>query len=390
MNVCRISKGFLPRQDGWSAHAFFLSQQQAALGHSVVVLQPSWPSEKDGRLTIRRLPLGPLTSRLEWKLTTGLFCAQAAAAIAHLLRREKIDVLHVHGDVIEVLSLASWARFWRVPVVLTLHSGLNRRWLYRGIATRLFRLVDGFICVSPPIREDVLSLGLPEDRTTVIPSGLDIRQYRPPTHEERVAARANLALQDDEAMILSVGRLHPVKAYADLVRTAAGTPIAPKVRFIIAGEGPERERLRRSAQGLPNVQFVGGVDRQQVINYLHAADLFVMPSVDLPGVREGTPTAMLEAMACGLPIVCTDSGGLGHLVRDGENGLVCSQRDVRGLRAALQMLVLSPELRRQFGERNATQVQDRDWRRTADRVTAFYQHILRMRTTGQRTNVWQS
>ncbi|MGH8244834.1 MAG: glycosyltransferase family 4 protein, partial [Gammaproteobacteria bacterium] len=261
---------------------------------------------------------------------------------------------------------------------------------YRGIATRLFRLVDGFICVSPPIREDVLSLGLPGDRITVIPSGLDTRRFRPPTNEERVAARANLSLRDDEAMILSVGRLHPVKAYADLVRTAAGTPISPTVRFVVVGDGPERARLRRLAQGLPNVQFVGGVDRLQVINYLHAADMFVMPSVDLPGVREGTPTAVLEAMACGLPIVCTDSGGLGHVVRDGENGLVFSQRDVRGLRAALQRLLASPELRRRFGERNATLVRERDWRRTADRVTAFYEHILRMRMMGQRADVCES
>lgn len=375
VNICRVSKSFLPRQDGWAAHAFHLSEHQAALGHTVLVLQPFSPSEERGGLTIRHVPLGPFADHLEGKAAGVVLCGRALPSVISLHRRQALDILHLHGDVLEALVLAPWTRMARVPAVLTLHSGLNRRARYRFLAQRVFRLLDGFIAVSPAVRDDLLSLGVPTDRIAVISSGVDTRRFRPPTPGERLAARAALRLRDEEMVILSVGRLHAVKGYTALIRGVDGLAVRPAPRVFVLGEGPQGRALRQEARDLPNMQFVGGVGREDVVRYLHAADVFILPSVDLPGVREGTPTALLEAMACGLPVVCTDSGGMGQVIRDGEGGLVVPQHDPVSLRAALQMLLTRPPLRRRFGRYNAALSHEHEWRRTAGRVVAFYEYV---------------
>ncbi len=391
MRICRVSRSFPPVVGGLERHVELLSRHQARRGDDVWVLQPLDQGVLESGLTLVRVRLGPLSrwiyaGRSATKLATAVFAARSAVVAHQLHRQRPFDLLHVHGDIIEVLIHMGWGWAGEIPVILTLHSGLNRRPLYRWLAAGLFRFVDGFIAVSLETREDLLNVGVDAGRIAVIPSGLDTDTFRPPSAEERQAARAALRLRDDETAIVSVGRSHPVKGHDVLIRSVAALGSA---RVFMVGDGPEEGRLRRQARDLPNIEFVGHVDHPAIVRYLHAADIFVLPSVDLPGVREGTPTALLEAMACRLPVVCTDAGGLRHLVRDNENGLMVSQGDSAGLAAALSQLLSRPQLGRLFGERNAAFARAREWRNVTEQVAAFYEqirHLKRMRVSAEAWN----
>lgn len=383
MQICRVSRSFRPFPGGLERHVELLSRHQARRGDSVWVLQPVRAGELEEGVKLVHVPLGLLHRWIhagshQAKAGTLAFALRAAIVAGRLRRRDGFDIVHVHGDVIEALVFGAWRRIFGAPVVLTLHSNLNRRPLYRWFAWFTFRLIDGFVCVSPGIRDSLAHLGIAANRIAVISSGVDLSRFRPPSQQERAVARQSLGVYDGEILVVSVGRLNRVKGFAELLRAAAQLDGTSSLRFFIVGDGPEQQSLRRQAQNLSHVQFAGGVEHASVAGYLHAADIFVLPSVDLPGVREGTPTALLEAMACGLPVVCTDAGGIRHVVRDGEHGLVVPQRDFFRLQAALEKLVADPELRRQFGERNVVVMRERSWEEVAERVAAFYEHVRRM------------
>ena len=357
------------------------------------VLQPVRGGLLEPGATMVRVAVGPCSrwiqgSRTTAKLGTTGFAARATLVARRLDRQHQFGVIHIHGDLIEVLFVGCWGRLRGTPVILTLHGGLNQRRLYRWLASRIFRLVDGFIVVSPTIRDTLLSFGVSSDRIAVIPSGVDTTRFCPPHIRDRTAARTSLGLQNGDLLVVSVGRLYALKGYAELIKAATGFDSASPPRFVVLGDGPDRDALRHQARSLPHVHFAGPVDHDGIVRHLHAADVFVLPSVDTPGMREGLPTAMIEAMACGLPVVCTDSGGMRDVIQHGQTGLVVPQGDVARLHAALRKLLMSPELRKSFGERNAAWARERDWRAVAGQVTAFYDYVRGMREA-VKVNRWQ-
>jgi glycosyltransferase involved in cell wall biosynthesis len=154
----------------------------------------------------------------------------------------------------------------------------------------------------------------------------------------RHALRADLGLKG--FTVLGLARLVPIKGLEDAVRAVAR---APELTLVVAGEGPERPRLEALAAATgARARFVGHVEGERKRALLHAADAFVLSSVEARGRREGAPTALLEAMAAGLPVVATRTGGVPELVRDGEDGLLVPARSPDALAAALQRLARDP------------------------------------------------
>lgn len=170
-------------------------------------------------------------------------------------------------------------------------------------------------------------------RTTVIPNYVDTEHFQP-----------NGAGSQDGQLIF-VGRLSAQKNMASLL--AAIEPL--DVNLTVIGSGDLREDLQRRFAGLDGrVRWRGYVPHPQVPTLLNQASLFVLPSH-----YEGHPKALLEAMACGLPVIGADVPGIRDVIRHGENGWLCGP-DPASLRAAIQELLARPQLRAELG-RNARQ-----------------------------------
>ncbi|WP_026257770.1 glycosyltransferase [Actinopolymorpha alba] len=159
-----------------------------------------------------------------------------------------------------------------------------------------------------------------------------------------------------QAKVLSVGRLVEKKGFDDLLRACARLAEAGHAFSLdIYGDGPLRPELTALVDRLrlgSHVTFHGERDRNEIVRALATADVFALtPCVTGDGDRDGIPNVLVEAMACGLPVVTTSAGGIPELVRDGDNGLLASPGDVAAIAAHLAALLADPEARRELGAR---------------------------------------
>jgi glycosyltransferase involved in cell wall biosynthesis len=152
--------------------------------------------------------------------------------------------------------------------------------------------------------------------------------------QDRRAARAALGVADDARLVVSVGRLHPVKNLHDLVDACRGLD---GVDLVLAGAGPERESLDARARD-GRLRLLGWVSNEDAALWYAAADV-----VALSSTQEGQPTTVLEAFACGRGVVATAVGGVPEVVRPGDTGWLVPPRDVSRLRSALAEAVADPD-----------------------------------------------
>ena len=193
----------------------------------------------------------------------------------------------------------------------------------------------------------VRRLRLPPDRITVVPRGRDTRRLGAPSAERRDRARRALGLAPEDEVVVNVGRQDYQKGHRYLLEAAALlAPERPRLRVVVAGkEGrmtPELRRLLADRRLEGTVRFLG--NRSDVPEVLAAGDVFAFPSL-----YEGIGGAVIEAMALGLPVVCSDLPPLREVVDEGESALVVRPEDPPALAAALARILDDPELARRFG-----------------------------------------
>lgn len=169
---------------------------------------------------------------------------------------------------------------------------------------------------------------------SLIPNGVDKLQFYPPSTQEKNLVKKALDLLVKEQVIVFVGRLESVKGVKFLI-SAISNLIQVKrinVRLFIIGDGAENEALRKLALDLgvaEYIKFVGNIDQAEVVKYMHAADVFCLPSLN-----EGRPNVVIEALACGVPVVASKVGGIPELVNT-QNGCLVESGDVEALSAGL-------------------------------------------------------
>lgn len=196
-----------------------------------------------------------------------------------------------------------------------------------------------------------------------------------PTIESNIEVLGNaVTIPEDTAKgdgILYVGRLAPKKGLAYLIE-AMELVEAP---LTIVGDGPERTRLLELVEQVDaDITIIGEVPPDAVGEYFRTAGIFVLPSIE----GEGTPNALLEAMAWGLPVVATESGGVPSLIADGETGYLVSMRDPSELAATINHLLSDDSAARMMGTRAREYVRTHhSWDSLVDRLEEIYHHVER-------------
>lgn len=194
--------------------------------------------------------------------------------------------------------------------------------------------------------------------------------------------RGQLGLAADDIVIVTVGRVVSRKNIDALVeamsRIKGPQNDAHRVKLVVIGDGPERERLVQLAASKKldsRVQFVGNIDNDTKHRYLASADIYASTSI-----HEGFGLVFLEAMHAGLPVVCYDNGGQTDFVIDGENGFVCALNDIDRFCEALEQLIDSTKLRESMRERNVEDVKRYYVSTTCER----YLEVLEQLASGRR------
>jgi glycosyltransferase involved in cell wall biosynthesis len=279
--------------------------------------------------------------------TTRAACFSSAvhvAAIARAERRRGRPFARIHAHFAHdpaLIGLLSH-RLTRIPFSLTAHA----RDLYGIPRAALAARTDAADAVVTCCRqnEDYLRRMVRPKRLHMIHHGVDLERFRPRPRPVTV----------DVPVILSVGRLVEKKGWTDLLHAfALLAREGRRFRALICGEGPLRPALEglRDELGLSaEVRLLGPRGQTDLLSLLQGADMFALvPVVANDGDRDGVPNALVEAMACGLPVVSTDVGGVPDLVRHEENGLLAPARDSAAIAGHIGRLLDDNALRHALG-----------------------------------------
>lgn len=315
--------------------------------------------------------------RLERLPTLG----QGADRVERHLHNLRPDVLHFEWMTVASAYVPLLER-WDGPVVVSCRGSelpagdtANGR-PARALVERVFKRADAVHLVHQAKRDEAARFGLARGKAEVIKTGVDTDVFRPGE-----AARP----PGDELRIVSVGWLRWLKGYeyglvalSELVRE--GVPATLEIvggdPLDHMGEQSERARIVQSAGDLgleDRVRLRGHIDTSEVVATLQRSDVLLHSSLS-----EGLPNVVVEAMACGLPVVATDVGGTREAVTDGVEGFVVPPRDPRAAAAALRTLWSEPDLRERMGRAGLRRVQsDFTLDRLADEWMELYERVAR-------------
>jgi glycosyltransferase involved in cell wall biosynthesis len=292
-----------------------------------------------------------------------------------LMRARGYDVVHTHL----VLS-QFWGRRAALAVgVRRVFSSEQNAYRFkvwppfRWVEQRLARRTERVVACSEHVRDHLVRrVGLPSEKVVLVYNGVDTELFTPaaPDDAERAAVRAELGFGPDDVLIGTVGHLNRQKGHDVLIEALPQVlRREPAARIVIAGRGPLRKRLETLAadHGVSSkVQFAGLVG--DVPRLLRAFDVFAFPSR-----WEGFGIALTEAMAAGLPVVASRTGGITEIVEDGVSGLLVKPGDPAELAAALARVLRGPDTARELVRNALARVRERfSLTRTVERMAAIY------------------
>jgi len=267
-------------------------------------------------------------------------------ALSRLMRKEKIKILHTHGYFGSTFGRLA-AIMAQVPVVIThVHStyyGYNKRNIL--IERFLSFFTDKIVCVSEAVQKFVLEVeGINEKKTLVIYNGVE----EPNTYETELNAnRKSFGISDSDIVVITVASLTPHKGHSVLIDAMhVLTQEYQNLRLLIVGDGHLRNDLAEHVKGLEltrNVVFTGL--RKDICSLLRLSDIFVLPSLE----REGLGMVIIEAMACGLPVIGTRLGGIPEVIEENINGFLVTPENPEELAAAMEKLISDKTARTGMG-----------------------------------------
>ena len=255
--------------------------------------------------------------------------------VEKLSRSDKIDLIYARW-IFPDGAAATWVgEKLHIPVIVTamgcdinLFSTMRFR---RFQICRALKRVSFITAVSNNLKEKILSLNVPIQKVKVIPNGVDLDLFHIMPKKQ---IRKKLGIPEIKSIILTVGTQDEVKGTKYLIEAFAKMKKKTELpTFLICiGEGPLRNQLILAAQKLgvdKDVLFAGRKDHREIPLWMNAADVFCLPSI-----REGHPNVVIEALACGIPVVASAVGAIPEIIGE-KNGRICEAGDTEALRNKL-------------------------------------------------------
>lgn len=301
--------------------------------------------------------------------------AMAYAALRWLRRREqrgqRFDLIDAHYFYPDGVAAAALSRASGLPLMITARgSDLNLIGQHPGARRAMLDAcgrASACVGVSAALVDVLRSWGLPQAKLHTLRNGVDLERFQPLSQS---AARRQLGLAETGPLLLCVGHLVELKGHALVVEALAQLRGSwPGLRLALVGDGPERAALQAQIArlGLQDcVQLAGAVANTELAPWYGAADLMLLPSS-----REGLPNVLLEAMACGTPVVATAVGGIPEVLNDPICGELLAERSVPALVAAIDRALRAPADR----PRIRAIAQQHGWAATSERLAQLMQAV---------------
>lgn len=294
------------------------------------------------------------------------------------------DLAHSHYWLSGTVGLAL-AKQWNVPHVATFHTlarkklqaraGERESGLRDSTESMIADVSDAIIVSTHQEQEDLSQLySVSANRVHVIPPGVDTNLFKP---LDQRAARKTLGITESK-VVLSVGRIEPLKGIDILIRAVANLENSSDTRLLIVGgdssSDPEARRLRgvASAAGIDDkITFTGKVSQSELPTYYNAADVFVLTSY-----YESFGLVALEAMACGVPVIASRVGGPRTFVRNGVTGYLIPWQCPEPYTQHMDVLMSNPNLRASMGEAARAKTEGMVWDSASAKISDVYESLV--------------
>jgi glycosyltransferase involved in cell wall biosynthesis len=377
MRIAHVTATFPPYYGGTGMVCYHNALGLAKLGHQVTVFTADYPPGDcvyPGEITVRRLPV--------------TFRIGNAPLLPGLLEIKEFDIVHLHYPFIFGAEMI-WAvsRACRIPYVITHHNdligdGLRRHLFdaYSAVSTRLvFGAARKLVVVS---LDHAASCRLAPlfsrqwAKVVEIPNGVDTDLFR--LGVDGTPVRQQYAIPADARVMLFVGTLDRAHHYrrVDLLLRAVKVVQDRALHVLVVGNGDQMPEYQKLAQRLgvrSRVRFLGTVAHQALPGVYGAADLVVLPSQ----LQESFGLVLIEAMACGKPVIASKLPGVRTVVNDGQDGLLIIPGSVDDLAEKIHMLLDDPQHGQEMGEQGRAKVEAQyAWSRIIPKLARVYQDAL--------------
>lgn len=386
MRIGMMADVYKPHVSGITTYISLNKEYLEKLGHEVFVFTFGDENYEDTETNIIRSPGLSL-------LDTGYYINLQYSSRARKLL-QSMDIVHVHHPFMSGSLVLRYCRPRGLPIAFTNHTRYDLyAQAYLPVLADLIgnttmsaylptfcRYMDLVIAPSAGMRAVLKNYGV-DTPIEVVPNGVNLQPFREPSSPIN---RAQFGFDQEDVLLVYVGRLGPEKNLTFLLRSFAGASQAyDHIGLLLIGDGPERDNLedRVKAMGLSGrVILTGMLPYQQLPAYLTMADAFVTASV-----TEVHPLSVIEAMAAGLPVLGIQSPGVGDSIEDGVTGLLAKEEDLAAFTAKMVLLVTNHPMRRQMGEKARQAVVKFSIDNTTRRMVELYgEAIEKSKTRKQR------
>ncbi|HXQ28898.1 MAG TPA: glycosyltransferase family 1 protein [Gemmatimonadales bacterium] len=375
MRIGIVTDTYTPQVNGVTTVVRRIAEALDAQGHEFALAAPRYPESAPAagnELRVASVPFPPYPAiRLSWP---------RPGQVARFFDAFQPDLMHVHTEGPLGLAGRRYAVERGLPLLSSFHTNFPQyaaQYRAGALAPLVWRWLAWFhrpssavLTPGEAIRADLERHGI--GRARVWGRGVDTRHFRPDRRDGRW--RADLAGFPHRPVVLHVGRLAPEKNLDILIASwrDARERVGDRATFVVAGEGPLRERI---AAELPFVRWLGFLSREELARLYASADLCVLPSH-----TETCGLVALEAMASGIPVIAADAGGLRESVHHGVTGLLVPPSDARGFAEAIESLVNDPSRRAAFGAAARTAALERDSAQEDMELLTHYAALIGQRT----------
>ncbi len=279
-----------------------------------------------------------------------------------IITKEEINLIHVHYGLAYGVSGYFLKKITRKHLIMTLHGGsLNTsglRILFKPVIKKILNSADALIAVSEAVQKEANKFT--KKGITVIKNGVSIKNFKN---------------KGDEDYILAVGRLAKMKGFEDLVKSASDKRLK-KTKFIIIGEGPEGGYLENliGKLRLKNVKLMGALSHEKTKEFMSKCSIFVAPSL----YGEGLPLVLIEAMACGKPVIGSNVRGIPEAIENRRNGFLVNPGDPSNLSNKIYDIIKDKKKRKKMGKESRERVIEKfNWEKNIKRIKEIYESVLR-------------
>lgn len=369
MRICLVSSAYRPYISGVGEHVHHLAQQLQNLGHSVHILTTSYTSFPDNSaLPATRLGKGLLLPFARGQFTLP-FEFKLPLATRNFFSANKFDIVHCHG--IFPPELAYWAALYtKNPLVVTFHT------VTPELPNTVCKTVGFFLKKIDHKIKIKIAVTRGSQRWAerfftgdfrVIPNGVDMERFHP---------NIPPLLEEKRPLILFVGRLEKRKGLDTLIMALPEiVKQYPETKLVVVGYGPLQNYYQKLAIRLnlaSSVIFTGAIPNDLLAGYYTSATVYVAPTIG----NEAMGIVLIEALACGRPVIASDIPGYNEIVTNGVNGILIPRGEHQSLAQAILTVLDSPKLRKELAQAALARAADFDWKKVTRHVEQVYQEVL--------------